>query len=106
MRPFKYIVPNRAVTDLMKQHIAVVGAGISGLCTALALARKGNRVTIFERDVAPPEGGANEAFFEWKRRGASQFRHPHAFLGLMCSILEENYPDLVEAFWQAKFLFI
>lgn len=27
-RPFKYIAPNRAGTDLMKQHIAVVGAGI------------------------------------------------------------------------------
>ncbi len=85
----------------MKQHIAVVGAGITGMCTALALARQGNKVTVIERDVPPPEGGANEAFFEWKRRGAAQFRHPHAFLGLMCSILEENYPDLVEAFWQA-----
>ncbi len=84
----------------MKQHIAVVGAGMAGLCTALALARQGNRVTVFERDVPPPDGGANEAFFGWKRRGAAQFRHPHAFLGLMCSILEENYPDLVESFWE------
>ena len=85
----------------MNQHIAVVGAGICGMCTALALSAKGNKVTVFERDVPPPEGGANEAFFDWKRRGAAQFRHPHAFLGLMCSILEKNYPDLVEEFWQA-----
>lgn len=85
----------------MSENIAVIGAGICGLCTALALSRKGNQVTLYERDVPPPEGGANEAFFEWKRRGAAQFRHPHAFLGLMCNILQDNYPDLVEEFWQA-----
>ncbi len=85
----------------MTSHIAVVGAGISGLCAALALAAKGNRVTVFERDIPPPPGGAEEAFFEWKRRGASQFRHPHAFLAVMCNLLEKNYPDLVEQFWEA-----
>lgn len=85
----------------MSENIAVIGAGICGLCSALALSRKGNQVTLYERDVPPPEGGANEAFFEWKRRGAAQFRHPHAFLGLMCNILQDNYPDLVEEFWQA-----
>lgn len=85
----------------MAENIAIVGAGICGLCTALALSRKGNQVTVYERDVPPPEGGAHEAFFEWKRRGAAQFRHPHAFLGLMCNILKDNYPDLVEEFWAA-----
>lgn len=85
----------------MSENIAIVGAGICGLCSALALSSKGNQVTLYERDVPPPEGGANEAFFEWKRRGAAQFRHPHAFLGLICNILQDNYPDLVEEFWQA-----
>lgn len=85
----------------MSENIAIVGAGICGLCTALALSRNGNQVTIYERDVPPPEGGAHEAFFDWKRRGAAQFRHPHAFLGLMCNILQDNYPDLVEEFWEA-----
>ena len=85
----------------MKQNIAVVGAGISGLCTGLALAAKGNTVTIYERDIEPPEGGADQAFFEWNRRGAAQFRHPHAFLGVMCNLLEKNYPDLIEQFWEA-----
>jgi 2-polyprenyl-6-methoxyphenol hydroxylase-like FAD-dependent oxidoreductase len=83
------------------QNIAIIGAGICGLCTALSMSRKGHHVTIYERDVPPPEGGANEAFFDWKRRGAAQFRHPHAFLGLMCNILQDNYPDLVEEFWAA-----
>lgn len=85
----------------MSEQIAVVGAGICGLCTALALARTGNAVTVYERDIPPPEGGPEEAFFEWKRRGAAQFRHPHAFLAVMCNLLEENYPELVEQFWEA-----
>ena len=85
----------------MNQNIAVVGAGICGLCTGLALAAKGNLVTLYERDIEPPDGGADQAFFEWKRRGAAQFRHPHAFLGVMCNMLEQNYPDLIEQFWEA-----
>ncbi|MDC3124153.1 FAD-dependent oxidoreductase, partial [Gammaproteobacteria bacterium] len=40
----------------MKQTIAVVGAGICGLFTGLSLARKGFDVTLFERDVPPPQG--------------------------------------------------
>ena len=80
----------------MSQSIAVVGAGICGLFTGLSLARKGFDVTLIERDVPPPEGNAEDTFFSWQRRGAAQFRHPHAFLGLMCSVLGENYPDLLE----------
>ena len=83
------------------ERVALVGAGVSGLCTALALSRAGFKVDVFERDIPPPEGGADQAFFKWQRRGAAQFRHPHAFLGLMCSILEEHYPDLLEAFFAA-----
>lgn len=83
------------------QHVALVGAGVAGLCTALALSREGFTIDIFERDIPPPEGDADQAFFAWNRRGAAQFRHPHAFLGLMCSLLEEHYPDLLEAFFAA-----
>ena len=71
------------------------------MCTALALSRQNFDVTIFERDIAPPEGDADQAFFAWQRRGAAQFRHPHAFLGLMCSLLEEHYPDLLDALFDA-----
>jgi len=71
------------------------------MCAALALSRNNMQVTVLERDGPPPEGDADAAFFDWNRRGAAQFRHPHAFLGLMCNILQDNYPDLVEAFWSA-----
>jgi 2-polyprenyl-6-methoxyphenol hydroxylase-like FAD-dependent oxidoreductase len=85
----------------MTQSVAVVGAGIAGMCTALSLAKQGFKVTIFERDIPPPGGDADQAFFEWQRRGAAQFRHPHAFLGLMCSILEEHHPELLQDFFDA-----
>lgn len=83
------------------KQIAIVGAGICGLCTALGLAKQGHKVTVYERDDALPDGGPDEVFFEWLRRGASQFRHPHAFLAVMSNLLKEQFPDLIDTFWQA-----
>jgi 2-polyprenyl-6-methoxyphenol hydroxylase-like FAD-dependent oxidoreductase len=83
------------------KHIAIVGAGICGLCSALGLAKQGHRVTVYERDDPLPDGGPDEIFFDWLRRGASQFRHPHAFLAVMSNLLTEQFPDLIENFWQA-----
>lgn len=85
----------------MSKPLIIVGSGIAGMCTALALATRGNPVTVIERDTPPPVGDADKAFFEWPRRGATQFRHPHAFLGLMCNLLQDNYPDLLEQFYAA-----
>ncbi len=85
----------------MSNNTIIVGSGIAGMCTALALATRGNQVTVIERDTPPPQGDADQAFFEWPRRGATQFRHPHAFLGLMCNLLQDNYPDLLEQFYAA-----
>ena len=84
-----------------KPKVVVVGAGITGLCTALALAKDGLPVTILERDAPPPTGGADQAFFEWNRRGAAQFRHPHAFLAVMSNLLQESFPGLMEDFFAA-----
>lgn len=85
----------------MGQSIAIVGSGICGMCTAMTLAGQGHDITVFDKDVSPPAGSAEEAFFSWERRGAAQFRHPHAFLGLMCNLIEERYPELLDAFYAA-----
>jgi len=84
-----------------QEKIAIVGGGICGLVTALAVAKRGHEVNMFERDMPPPDGGADEAFFNWDRRGAAQFKHPHAFLGLMCNLLQDNYPELLQEFYEA-----
>ena len=88
-------------TKDQRPTVTIVGSGMCGMLTGLALDRRGFQVTIIERDVPPPDCSANEAFFSWQREGVAQFRHPHAFLGLMCSVLEENYPDLLERFFEA-----
>lgn len=85
----------------MSESVLVVGAGICGLCTGIALANEGHRVTIIERDSAPPAGDADEAFFNWRRRGAAQFRHPHAFLAVMSNLLADSFPDLIDDFFAA-----
>jgi len=51
----------------MTQNIAVVGAGIAGMCTALALARKNLNVILFERDTPPPQGDPDQAFYDEAR---------------------------------------
>jgi 2-polyprenyl-6-methoxyphenol hydroxylase-like FAD-dependent oxidoreductase len=85
----------------VSENIVILGSGIAGMCTAMALAKRGLNVTVLERDTPPPKGDADQAFFGWPRRGASQFRHPHAFLGLMCNLLQDNYPDLLDEFYAA-----
>ena len=85
----------------MSETVAIVGAGICGLCTGLALAKDGHKVNLYERDEPPPEGGPDEAFFGWNRRGAAQFHHPHAFLAVMSNLLQDSFPDLIEDFWAA-----
>ena len=39
------------------RHIAVIGAGIVGVCTALYLQRDGHRVTLIDR-LGPGEGAS------------------------------------------------
>lgn len=85
----------------MNERVLIVGCGVAGMAAALALARHGKAVTLVERDPPPPLGDADAAFFDWRRQGALQFRHPHAFLGLMCNLLADNHPDLLDALYAA-----
>ena len=76
-------------------RIIVVGAGIGGLGSALALARAGHEVTVVERDATPPPASAEEAF-AWDRRGAPQVRHSHALLARLRNLLRDRFPDVLD----------
>lgn len=75
--------------------VFVIGAGIAGLCTALALAPTGRRIVLLERDAPPPEGSTDEAFRDWKRPGVSHLRQSHAFLARLRNIIRDDHPGLL-----------
>jgi 2-polyprenyl-6-methoxyphenol hydroxylase-like FAD-dependent oxidoreductase len=77
------------------EHVLVAGSGIAGLGAALALGGGTRRITILDRDPPPPGGSADDAFNHWERRGATQLRHSHAFLGRLTSLIRDRYPDLM-----------
>lgn len=78
----------------MTEKILVIGAGIAGLCTALALGPTGKSLTLIERDGPPPEGSPDEAFQDWTRRGVGQLRQSHAFLARLNMIIKSDHPTL------------
>ena len=77
-------------------HVVVVGAGVSGLGASLALARRGHRVTVLERDVQGPPAEPSAAFADWHRPGVPHFRLPHLVLGLGRALLAREFPDVLE----------
>jgi 2-polyprenyl-6-methoxyphenol hydroxylase-like FAD-dependent oxidoreductase len=77
-------------------EILVLGAGVNGLCAAVALARDGHDVTVLERDpAAPPE--PVDAWDAWERRGCAQFRLPHYLLPRFRQELAAVLPDVERA---------
>lgn len=87
--------------QLPREEIVVVGAGIAGLCTALRLGGGARRVTLVERDEAPPEGGPDVAFDQWQRRGVGQLRQSHAFLARLRNIIRDEHPELLADLYAA-----
>jgi 2-polyprenyl-6-methoxyphenol hydroxylase-like FAD-dependent oxidoreductase len=78
------------------ENVLVVGAGIAGLGAALALSDGSRRITILDRDPPPPDTSPDDAFYAWERRGATQLRHSHAFIGRLTTLIRTRYPDLLE----------
>ena len=81
-------------------HVIVIGAGVAGLGSALALSRAGHRVTLLERDATPLPADPDAAF-EWDRRGAPQVRHSHALLARLRNLLRDRFPDVLDALLDA-----
>ena len=80
----------------MSESVLVIGAGIAGLCTALALGPTGRQVTLVERDASPPTGDADAAFRDWKRTGVGHLRQSHAFLARLSLLLKADHPKLLQ----------
>ena len=79
----------------MNETVLIAGGGIAGLGAALALGGGSRDVVILDRDPPPPEGSSEEAFYNWERKGATQLRHSHAFIGRLTTLIRERYPDLL-----------
>lgn len=70
----------------------VVGAGPCGLFTAIALARRGRKVVVVDRDPGPPPAGDPAA---WRRHGVMQFHHSHTFRRQVIDALAEMMPEVI-----------
>jgi 2-polyprenyl-6-methoxyphenol hydroxylase-like FAD-dependent oxidoreductase len=69
-------------------HTVIIGAGPTGLYTAIALARRGHEVTAIDRDPGPDGDGS------WNRRGVMQFHHPHGFRQQVVEALLDEMPEV------------
>ncbi|MEM9622184.1 MAG: FAD-dependent oxidoreductase [Pseudomonadota bacterium] len=83
------------------KHAVIVGAGIAGLMSAIALHRQGIRVTLVERDPPTDPSLQPENAWDWKRTGVPQSVHPHFFMGRLRMHLQEFYPDLLDKLFEA-----
>jgi 2-polyprenyl-6-methoxyphenol hydroxylase-like FAD-dependent oxidoreductase len=70
-------------------RVVIVGAGPTGLFTAIGLARRSHDVVLIDRDPGPSGRGT------WKRKGVMQFRHAHTFRGPVVDILRAELPDVL-----------
>src|SRR5918994_5865249 len=82
----------------MDGRIVVIGSGIGGLATALALGRAGHEVLMLERDDLPTSGDAEEAFAA-ERRGAPQAHQTHGFLARLAVEMRRHFPVLLAALY-------
>jgi 2-polyprenyl-6-methoxyphenol hydroxylase-like FAD-dependent oxidoreductase len=66
----------------------IVGAGPTGLYTAIALARRGHEVAVIDRDPGP------DGDRWWERKGVMQFHHPHNFRQQVADALLAEMPEV------------
>jgi 2-polyprenyl-6-methoxyphenol hydroxylase-like FAD-dependent oxidoreductase len=80
-------------------NVVVLGGGVAGLATALALARSGQRVRLLERDAL--EDTAPEQAVSWPRNGIPHFLQPHAFIPRGRKEMRTHFPDVYGALLEA-----
>ncbi len=74
----------------------VLGGGVAGLAAARLLSRHYSRVVVLERDVRRETASPEDAFRDWERGGAPQFRHSHAFLARLRLVLLAHMPEVFD----------
>jgi 2-polyprenyl-6-methoxyphenol hydroxylase-like FAD-dependent oxidoreductase len=75
--------------------VVVIGGGVGGLATALALTRSGHAVTLLERDQLPDLLDPETAFAS-ERRGAPQVHQTHGFLARFLLVVRDRFPDVYQ----------
>ncbi|MBI1239771.1 MAG: FAD-binding protein [Alphaproteobacteria bacterium] len=86
----------------MPERVIVVGAGIAGLNAAMALGKTGREVIVLDRDPPPADDySIDDAFYRWDRKGVTQLRHSHVFLGRLYCTIRDRYPDLLDSLKEA-----
>lgn len=82
-------------------HAVVIGAGVAGLASALALARSGREVTLLEQSGAATPANPDAAMHEWQRPLTPQLWHSHAFVARCRELLASRAPDLLAQLLEA-----
>jgi 2-polyprenyl-6-methoxyphenol hydroxylase-like FAD-dependent oxidoreductase len=75
-------------------HVVIVGSGPVGTVAALLLARRGDRVTLVDRDPGPRSGS-------WERKGVMQFHQPHGYRAGFREVLLHHLPDVYQTLLEA-----
>ena len=77
------------------RDVVVLGAGPTGLTSAMMLARAGIDVVVLDRDLDEPPGTADAAWSDWNRPGVNQFRHVHITLPRWYRVMQAELPEVV-----------
>ena len=78
-------------------RIIAVGASVTGLAAAAALADAGHEVLLVEREAADPPSTLDDAADGWARPTVPQAAHSHAFGSRGTNLLRDRLPDVYEA---------
>jgi 2-polyprenyl-6-methoxyphenol hydroxylase-like FAD-dependent oxidoreductase len=95
------MVQQQIQSEPEKHRVIILGAGMAGLATALALKDSGKQVLLLERDEDSVVSDPKTAFESWQRPGVPQLHHTHIFLGRLRNILRDRHPELLEELYRA-----